>query len=482
MDKLLSIFYRIPGLFFTNDVKRSVGRAPDSAMVRPSHEARMAWVGLVINLLSFVVLSALAFSNNQEYLFYGLDGNYMRSLAKDQVTWKGLEFGFGNNFFQSMGNVWFPLNEALLPGFRLAALWHRGVIDPVVAYVIFSIELFVVSYLIARRVGMDWAVSLFTAWVLPLVCLPYVGLPVLFHIMVLAPQTGTLMAVTASIVLMFSAIGKRGVGQSLWLIAGIVSFLFYLAVALPASIVMSVPILAITGAACLYWTDSNAERVMKIAMAILGLLVLVLAGVPQYILGLIKYTAAYFFATELVNDRMTWWYVSILFHSKAGATLFVLGCLGAIVEAMMGDHSKRSLARGVLLTVVAIIVFGILTKVIDFWRGPSPVYFEFLLWPFYAVYAVAFIRRAIVFALKKIQTRPVGIGDDDKKMRWLLLGVATATPWFILMMHTSPLPGRELFPEPPPKTSIVEVLEREISLLPNAAFRGRVRVRVARRG
>ena len=64
--------------------------------------------------------------------------------------------------------------------------------------------------------------------------------------------------------------------------------------------------------------------------------------------------------------------------------------------------------------------------------------------------------------------------DGARKPGLIKLGVVAAIPWSMLMIHHTLNPQREMFPNPPPKTPIIEVLEREISLMPGSVFRGRV--------
>ena len=71
----------------------------------------------------FLVVAALAFSNNRGLLFSGLDGNYLLTLARFQFDWLPIAFGFFANPLQGMGDMSFAFNAWLHPGYLVPYLF-----------------------------------------------------------------------------------------------------------------------------------------------------------------------------------------------------------------------------------------------------------------------------------------------------------------------------------------------------------------------
>src|SRR5438094_6069866 len=97
---------------------------------------------LTVNLISLVIFGIIAFRLNNAYLLHGLDGSYIRTIVKQQSVWLGLWCGFTNNLFQSLGNVWFPLNTNLIPGYIVSLSLSGGLFNPIASYLLFSLEIF----------------------------------------------------------------------------------------------------------------------------------------------------------------------------------------------------------------------------------------------------------------------------------------------------------------------------------------------------
>ena len=198
-------------------------------------------------------------------------------------------------------------------------------------------------------------------------------------------------------------------------------------------------------------------------------------GPIQFALGIFTYSAPYFFAQDFVNDRMTLSYASIAFHGKVGTWLFACAALGLGVSfySKKGKDNAATLATAVCaMLVLAIGLIAVNTK--D-WLGPSPIYFEFMLWPFYAVFAVEMIRffgRCVLRAASKMSKRSIISLTNITDRRGLAL--LAVIPWLCLLLPTAALSAGRSTPYPPHLTEIVETLRREIALVPGARFRGRV--------
>ena len=433
------------------------------------------WRFVLLNLVSFVALCLAAFSRNHAFLFYGLDGSYMKLLVKEQWTWKGLEFGFSDNFFQSLGNVWFPLNTPIIPGYLVSALGHGGIIEPVTSYTVFALELFVAALVVSRCANLTWIIAIASAWLLPLIAFPFIALPAVYPVMALIPHMGTAIAVNVAIVLLYFEVGKHSVLNAAWLTAGIVSLCLYFALSQPTFMLLMGPVLVTFGLIALVSSSARSEVRVKLLCTATIMFTLVLTGTVQYVYGLLKYTAVRFFPEDFFNDRMQLAYASILFHRGWSRGLLILGCLGALTVSIVGDHRGKAFARATLLSAAGILGFGIVTARLDFWRGPSAIYFEFFLWPFLAVFAIAFLYLAGFVALgflmriRSMKTPVVMTWNAQRRLLWLAAIVA----WPAIFAHARARDSTPYQSYPPPRTAIVEFLEREIGLAPGREFRGR---------
>lgn len=437
------------------------------------------WGLILLYIVSFIIFSMVAFYINKLYLFYGEDGHYMMNLARGEIVWRGLEVGLTNNFLQSLGDVWFPLNTVLIPGYLVATLTNDNIMSAIMAYAIFSFEFFIVGLAISRYIGLNWLSAFVSAWTLPLLAFPYHKYSILYPIMLLVPHLATTIFAANLILILFDMLGKIGnsrMAESVFVTVCIIMLVFYIVISSPAVITLCFPIIAIVCMVGLLSCSSPKERNLKIIFSLSILFCMFLGGMFSYTYGLIKFTAAYYFPNDLLNNRMSWSNVSILFHRK-GTCLFVLAFLGAAFFAIFGESSKKVIARGVLVAICSIIGFGILTVNYNFWHGPSPLYFEFFLWPLYVTYAIAFLQLIVIVFKTRVLSKwqmhiPLFFSNINPNLLFSLLLFITS--FLMIILLPKPQEPDQVYPASPYKSSIIQVLNREISLAPGKEFRGRV--------
>jgi hypothetical protein len=145
-----------------------------------------------------------------------------------------------------------------------------------------------------------------------------------------------------------------------------------------------------------------AERWRKIGL-FFGISILLLATGPAlYVFSLVIDTAAATFPLELANDRASFMYASILFQWRTfGPTgPILMGCAIAGALLSIADRSRPTLrifGITLLTYLCSRLTFAVLTILFDFWRGPSPLYFEFFVIPLYAIFASVAAARALDF-------------------------------------------------------------------------------------
>jgi len=449
-------------------------------MEASSSERSQTVLLLFVNLSSLILFGTLAFRLSAANLLYGLDGSYMMTIAKQQYVWTVPGFGLTNNFFQSLGNIWFPINTSFIPGYMLSLYLNGGEINPVVSYVIFSVELFLSAYLLCLLLRLGTVVATMASWGLVLAVMPYFGMAKVYPVINLVPHIATAIAATVAFLILFRHVGQASWAASAASVTGMVFLLLFITASLPVTVMLVAPTLAIF-AICFIWAaESKREVRIKLVGGAMVIGASIALSLPQYFLGLFEYTAVHFFQQEFFNDRQSWYFASIVFHHDYGPLLFLLGLGGGLVTALGGRGLARATAIGLLVAMLLVVVFGAITVFISFWHGPSPLYFEFLLWPFYAVYAAIFIcflwgrGEAVVGYLVKRWTERWATFSSGVPGHVFCLGLL-CLPWTILFFsYDVPAHKERDYPYPPRLTPIVKMLRDEVGLSPGDQFRGRV--------
>src|SRR3990170_2180829 len=448
-----------------------------------SDRRRAVWV-FILNLLSFAALCIVTFRLNEARLFVGLDGSYMSVLAKQRVLWTKPGLGFSSNVFQGVGNIWFPFDSALIPGYLLSSFLNSGKLDPALSYVIFSVELFVSTYLLGLCLRLGPTVAAVAAWGLLLSVMPFFDFVLVYPVLALVPHLGTFIASTVLILILAWQIGRRGWLVSGACVIGATLLLTHAAVAQPIIVVLMAPVLVLFWVCDLTTAGNRRELFAKLGGGCFLAVAIGVSGVATFLLGILKYTAAVFFADELFNGRMTVGFASILFHHQwnfnGGPIVFTLGLLGAVFVTLRGSSLGRACGIGTLAAMVLVITVGLVFTLYDLWKGPSPLYFEFFLWPFYAVYGAVAVVMTWVIGIKSLRRvtgrraicSPVGRHGNAVHMSDLVIAVL---PWILVLLTKTDSPAQKpLYLYPPSETPIVAALKDEIGITPGKVFRGRV--------
>jgi hypothetical protein len=431
------------------------------------------------HVLAFAGLARLAFSVHSTQLFDFLDGAYYLVMARQQWEWLPLQLGLTNNFFQSIGNVWFPVNTRLLPAFLLSSSATTGETDRVLAYVVFALELFLATFALGWSLRIGFSTALLAAWLLPVLALPFFATSVIDVVLRLAPNFATSVATGALILALFCRVGSAGRLLSALLSVGIFLLVTYSVVSLPTFVSTMLPSVALLCGASVVGAHSRAEALAKACSALSILGAIWLTGQVAFLAGLFQYTAAASLGPELFNDRADLRFVSLAFegslYGPIGPAFVALALLGAGQSVLSCKGLSRTIAAALLVAYGLLLSFGSLTVVVDFWRGPSPLYLEFYLWPLYAIYSADVVIRIVGRSMAAMRAR-------TQHRRLELLNVGRGWTFGIPALAWGVVSAAMLvFPEvernwsfPPAATPITSVLESEIRLTPGQPFRGRV--------
>ncbi len=436
------------------------------------------------HVLAFLIVSFILLRANIGWLFAGGDGQYPIHMTALQAEWSPFGLGFPNGPLQGLGDLIFPLNTRLDPVYLVPSLLFGAdaATRPafhVTAMMVSALEVFLATLVLARMLRLNGFTAYGGAWITPLLVVPYFGLPLIGQLYVFVPHVGTISAATILIISALGFMGRVETGPRLlgvtrrdWLCGAVVTLLLaQISLSTPAVTILAAPIIAAGAIGLIAGAESGRERLIKAAGLAGPGAVLVLCGLAAFVAGLFVYTVPAFFAAELENDRTTVSFISIWFQAPYGHDLVLCAGAGAIAAIILGPRRFRwfTVAMGLLLATL-IGVFGWLTLKYDFWRGPSPSYFESLCWPIYGLYA------AYLFSTPAVVARRLGVLPDRiLRNAAIALGAIPVMAGGFALAHVADNPvrvGGHLVP--PTLHPSVARLREEIAIAPGAPFRGRV--------
>jgi hypothetical protein len=440
------------------------------------------WLYLPLHVIALVAVSLLVFSRNSNDVFWGGEGLSVRLLLSQQHTWVGTSIYLGLQPIMGPGSFFYPINETVIPGYALQLLLH-GKDDPVTSFTIFSVELLVGIYALGRALGFDRLSSAAAGWVIAFITMPYsransLGYPV-GH---LVPNIPEMMGIVALVLALFHYIGKVKVGTSIVLSMTCVIIVAWLIVAMPAVVTMGVPALVAYGLGLLVFVKSRREFIWKLGTAVGGLAILVAFGFVEYLWSLYAYTAASVFSSELTNYQRDLMYGSVLFSARSysfvGPALYILGILGALLATIV-DRSPRRRFAIVQLIIAALFLIAavVFHQITPNYGGIKIIYFEFAVWPVYALYAVDALRRFVQFLSSIDQeglialrswSLPVGSAVSSRVRAPILFGIVATIIAFVMS------PGVDPGFSHPRVTPIVAAMQPTVTAVPGARFGGRV--------
>ena len=439
------------------------------------------WFANDINLWTLATLFGMAlaimfviFFGNRACLLMGLDGTAWVSafdtqeMARDPFTQSGVEP------LQGGFDAYFPaFREFSVPNMLTMVFAGAGA-DKVTTYTIYAALMIVATYMLARAVGFSRGVGLLGGVLFALAALPtnLEGPSWVYPIYYLAPHLAQPVALTSIIVACFWALERRSwkamVGLGLTAVAvvmlSIVSFVLMTALMAPT-------IVFYAGGSLL--TASWRQNLPRIATAAACMLVPALLGGVGYAKSIAGYTAFDFFGPEFEQTRASLMFASIAYHRATfGPVIVVLGLLGAIYAALSGPRRIRTFAWLHIVVVSAFqLAAFLIVEYAEQYQGPSPLYFEFMLWPVMLLFTAVAISAAsyqIVSALRWSVARP-----------HLMTTYCLAFIAFLVVTWNAAAAVRQRVTVcssffPIQSSQITEFLRNDIALQPGAVFHGLV--------
>lgn len=442
------------------------------------------------HVILFVVFSFYAFNKNIGWLFPGGDGAYPIHILINQRIWSQFSFGLSWNPLQGLGDMDFPLNTWLVPGYALPAIIlgtdsASTHLFQVASHAIFALELFVATLCLSKSLGVGWCASFSAAWLTPLLLLPYFGVPLLYPLILLAPHVATAIADSTLVLAAFVWVGKRdslGVRaplRDILLTTVILGFLAHMTLFSPILIAMLAQVIGF-GLLGLTVCAEKGERVTKMAVLIFSLLVLVATGFASFVYGMFDYTAAHMLSNRLELDTMLkhWSSISNWFYPPASTArnLIPLAAIGFIMATVFGEKKLRAFSYVVAAIMATIFGIGAIVVETDKWRLPSLIYYEIMAIPLYvifAAYGVVSIFRLIIAFVIKLRGSIICIEESAISRKFMVFALAVPVVAFYGTHHVNNI-ERVWGPLPPKDTPITLALQEKIGLAPGNSFHGRV--------
>jgi len=371
---------------------------------------------------------SLAFSSRD-----GVDAIGMLAYVREA----GFSFSLPFANLQTLGG--FANQDAWLSPTQWPALLF-GAQQPVLdaCYVLCAVELYLSTYLLARRLGSPKDVAALGGLLLPLFALPLVW-----------------PAGPFSTLLTFSTILGDFIILNNLLLAGVVHLYLpgrvspwsyvlvggcglWLVLLTPLSAILAVPLDAIT---CIFLSlrAAGTERFWARQFLAFALFAVLLALLGPHVFGLFANTSSFLFKSELIGDTFTspWPYLPASFRTLANAIATF-----ALVLLLWAAHRLYGRRNGKFSTILLWILglFGAFAFLVSALfvlvaKGngtfPRPFYFEIAAWPFYALW-LAFICCGLwrwICSAPPLAARPALHG-------YLLLTLFTALA--VLMMIVTP--------------------------------------------
>lgn len=424
---------------------------------------------VLLFILLFAILALCGFLANWNLLFYGLDGASWDITMGYQGLFRSAWSPQAADPMQGMFDAYFPAYNEYYPWWWWRALFGRTSIDRALIYVLYALLLLWSVYLSARLLKIERAKALLAGAALPILCMPMFSVGLLYPIMSLNPHVAYLIFIS---LLIGPCVWLAGRGPAWACLSGIMIAALVVVAAgamLPHVVLMVLPV-GFFSLAAIAARQNSRERFCQLGACLLALALIVASGIPYKLYVISQYTVPGFFSDELLQVRREWSYISILYHDSLGLLLVVSGCLGALASAFSQDRLRRAFAIAFLASFavlqlggVAFLLFG------EGYQGPSPLYFEFFVWPYYVLFGVSLWWRCLRVAWDILaRGRLRRLMPAKGVYGCLLLALAIKTLITPALVGAAP-PGNF---SPLGPTSITDRLHDALALDPNMDFRG----------
>ncbi len=426
-----------------------------------------------LQLLTFLIASSGAFLPRNDMLLIGNDGEFTRNTAIQFLRLGSLFPGLSMAPFEGMGTL-FSLNPMISPSLLPIALF-RNAFGVWLGFMVCAGLVFASTFMLGRALGLDRRVSMLAAWILPPLCLPYQSWLNLYLTFNLNPLAGD----CVSFAMLGIALLARGYSTPSphWEGLGLALVVIWFFIANPLWLMLVLPSVACVSIGIMASHVRERDFLRRSAFILLPSVFFVAFGGTPYLLGLYRDTAVAFFPQEMNQAIVHSWRMCSI--ATAWGTIDPIGFLwfgsavtGLALAIWTGDGMLRRVAQSIIAAILILVGYIVIYFISSSWVLPYPIYFEFFLWPFYALFAAY----AAVSLLRYTGTRftlnqPAWLRNPalSSSPLWLLLGAGLA-----VLLANNPFSLAEPLYRSPQDTAITRILQTEIGLAPDTKFEGYV--------
>ena len=426
---------------------------------------------IAFNFLIFIVFSLYYFNQVKEtLLFLGVDGDYMLSIEAQQKVWADSLFSFSGSFLQGLGgNIWFPLNTLNDPGYKIGSI--MGAFNPALAHTVWALLLFVSALLLARVAKLNWASTMLAAWIAP--CLILYPSPFQFSkVPALIPHMSTSIFLTALLValtIIRSGTLRNSALRSILITLIVLYFSFHN----PTFMLLAFPLLALCGIVKLFILSDRKDRLIECCVFALPIALIMVTGTFEFVAGLFLNTSVHVFPEDFIIPEKKISSISSIFYNPLSAFFCLLaftGILASLIASKIPEELKTLAISSALLCCFIFVLGFIYIRNPQIWNGPSVNYFEFMLWPVYAVFTTYFCIRVLAF----MRLEQLSIIKNRQKILTVYLPYTIPLlPVILFFFLALDHPSERFWKFPPPSSPIMDSL-MNLSHDPDTPFKGRV--------
>ena len=390
---------------FTKSILDSTFMFSGLGVERPWSSTKKAFA-----LSLFAAVSFMTFKINEDSLLVGIDGQTMLTNLKASESFSESMFFFSNNPLQGLGTTpFYQVNFAIDPGYILLKANPLSSGIPL-AYTLWSLLLLSSCMAFCRSIKLDFQLSLMSSS-LAVFFLVYPHNFVFNVVTFLVPHVITTMSITMFMVSLLVLDWRE---LRLWQIYGrrfALAFLFSLySLHNPNYMILLFPLLA---SFAIVWIFRLKEvrrptlRVFDVTSLALSAFCIIMSA--SFSASLILYSAAFFHGDELQNTYKTSLNtLSVIFSNRHTVGLLVILAMFLIVADYIQFRGDR--LQPYFKVIRVIVIFGVVQTLLSSlalvfkksWRGPLPFYFEFPVFPLFAVFIGLLLIRGVKSVLASL--------------------------------------------------------------------------------
>jgi hypothetical protein len=338
---------------------------------------------ILINIILFLIVTTFLINKRKNIIFNGVDGNYMVSIEKTQEYNLKSIFYYNSNFFQGLGgNIYFPLNTKIEIGYIIGNLSPQ--FNIITAYVTWALLLFFSIFIFSNFIINDYKISIIIAWISNILIFFPAQILHFYDVMSIVPQFSTFISLS-SLLYVLILYNKKNLLQYISCFLGILFILLYLILINPTNIILLFPFIFTLILVNLINIKNKKFILYEILCYLFLLAFLIYYDFLFYFKGLFSYTGYNYFPDDFINDRTSLIFTTTFF-TKYNFILFPLLILGIFEIKKYNNKNSNVFIYSLIFFISIITILSIINIYLpQYYKLPSPIYFEFFIWPLYVI-------------------------------------------------------------------------------------------------